>query len=156
MPLQNAREELSDFINESESRALVLFHSPSLSPVSIREVCLKFGVLYYIRPEFHNKGVTLLSYFDLRCALRAHTSLGAELLALGDRDSSVFYSILLHVNQEEFKLLVQNIPEGKATETADMQTIFSRFGQLRSILKLFDGEEASTFSRHIRPRHHWL
>ena len=46
----NARAELGEsFINEDESRAIILFHSPHISAVTVRDACQKFGVLYYIR-----------------------------------------------------------------------------------------------------------
>jgi len=132
----DARTELAVHINESESRALILFHSPDLSPVTVRDACQKFGVLYYIRPEFHSKGVTLLSYFDLRLAIRAQASLPEE---LGDEHASVHFSIMLHAtnsNTEEYRLVVQNLPEGRA-EMTEVENIFARYGQLRSIQRIF-------------------
>ena len=77
-----ARVELVNFINESESRAIILFHSANTSPINIRNACSKYGVLYYIRPEFHGKGVTLLSYFDLRAATTAFESISKVCVCL--------------------------------------------------------------------------
>lgn len=132
----SAKSELAPFINESESRALILFHSPTVPQNIIKDVCSKFGVLYYIRPEFHARGLTLLSYFDLQAALAAKdaipTSLGPG------ADASVFYSIMLHAttsNTEEFRLIVKNLPD--SASEMDIQTVFSRYGPLRSIQKTF-------------------
>lgn len=109
-PLINAKVELSAFINESESRAIILFHSVHISAITIRDACQKCGVLYYIRPEFHGKGVTLLSYFDLRSATHAHDTLGDVLSTEGE--ASAHYSIMLHNNNsEEFRLILQQFPE---------------------------------------------
>ena len=136
----DARTELAVHINESESRALILFHSPDLSPLTVRDACQKFGVLYYIRPEFHSKGVTLLSYFDLREAIRAQSSLPQE---LQDDQASAHFSIMLHAtnsNTEEYRLVVQNLPEGRANMT-EIQAIFERYGTLRSIQRIFSDAE---------------
>lgn len=138
----DTRAELAVHINESESRALILFHSPELSPVTVRDACQKFGVLYYIRPEFHSKGVTLLSYFDLRIAIRAQAALPEE---LGDNQASAHFSIMLHAtnsNTEEYRLVVQNLPEGRADMT-EVETIFARYGQLRSIQRIFSDNDSA-------------
>lgn len=136
VPNVSAKIELAPFINESESRALILFHSPSLSTNLIRDACSKYGVLYYIRPEFHNKGVTFLSYFDLQAATNAKETISSNFSS--DVEISAHYSIMLHAtnsNTEEFRLVVKNLPNG-GSET-DVQSIFSRYGQLRSIQKTF-------------------
>eukprot|EP00981_Chlorochromonas_danica_P006008 scaffold1244_cov162-Ochromonas_danica.AAC.44 len=131
-----AKSELAPFINESESRALILFHTPALSQDAVREACSKFGVLYYIRPEFHAKGVTFISYFDLQAATAAKVSI-TDVLG-GSADVSVHYSIMLHAtnsNTEEFRLVVKNLPDGG--QEGEIQSIFARYGQLRSIQKTF-------------------
>lgn len=132
----SSRNELQSFLNESESRALILFHSTSFSSNTIREACSKFGVLYYIRPEFQGKGVTFLSYFDLQAAIAAKEGLIDTLGA--DAEAGVYYSVMLHAttsNTEEFKLLVRNLPQD-SNET-NVQEIFARYGQLKSIQKTF-------------------
>ena len=137
------KTELNAFINESESRALILFHSPTISPVSVRDACSKYGVLYYIRPEFHGKGVTFLSYFDLRSAIHAFGSIKEELGA--DAAASVHYSVMLHAannNTEEFRLIVRHFPEGRPE--SEIQSIFSRYGQLRSIQRTFGVDETES------------
>ena len=142
----NARQELGHFVNESDSRAIILFHSPMLSPIAVRDACQKYGVLYYIRPEFHGKGVTLLSYFDLRCAIHAHGSVVEELGP--GAEASSHYSVMLHAannNSEEFRLEAKNLPKG-FLET-DVESIFSRYGQLRSIQKMFGTDEDSAQER---------
>jgi hypothetical protein len=147
---QPAKSELSPFINESESRALVLFHSPAIPQILVRDVCSKFGVLYYIRPEFHAKGVTFLSYFDLQSSLSAKESLPS---ALGSAaEASVHFSIMLHAttsNTEEFRLIVKSVPD-TVTE-GEIQNICSRYGPLRSIQKTFGSATDLSYSdaRHI-------
>lgn len=124
-PTAKSRTELASFINEPESRALVIFHSPQASTVDVHNACCKFGALYYIRPEFHDKGVTLISYFDLRNASAAHASLCDE---LGPYDNAIYYSVMLHVansNTEEFRLVVQHLPEGDSSSEARVESIFS-------------------------------
>jgi hypothetical protein len=160
-PVVNAKVELSTFINESESRAIILFHSVHISAITIRDACQKCGVLYYIRPEFHGKGVTLLSYFDLRSATHAHDTLG-DVLSL-EGEASAHYSIMLHNNNsEEFRLILQQFPEGNfyliilfeyrlifinshnyyylGRAESEVQSIFSRYGQLRSISRSFGAD----------------
>ena len=136
----SARNELGLFVNESESRAIILFHSPHVSPIAVRDACQKCGVLYYIRPEFHGKGVTLLSYFDLRSAIHAHGSVVEELGS--GAEASAHYSVMLHAannNSEEFRLVARNLPEGHPE--SEVQSIFSRYGQLRSIQRIFGTSE---------------
>lgn len=140
---QSARVELASFINESESRALILFHSVHLSAVDIRNACSKYGVLYYIRPEFHSKGVTLISYFDLRAASSAKTCIAEDLGRAAE--ASVHYSVMLHAangNSEEFRLVVRNLPPDRCSE-GEVQSIFARYGQLRSIQKTFEDGDAA-------------
>eukprot|EP01041_Mallomonas_annulata_P004045 gene4045-8052_t len=136
------RGELEMYTNEAESRAIIVFHSPHLSPSAIRNACQMFGVLYYLRPEFHSKGVTLLGYFDLRAAINAHAGLPEE---IGGQDSSVtvHFSVMLHTsnNCDESRLVVRHLPTGRSE--SDVQSTFSRYGQLRSIQRTFDGEEQS-------------
>ena len=142
----NARQELGHFVNESDSRAIILFHSPMLSPIAVRDACQKYGVLYYIRPEFHGKGVTLLSYFDLRAAIHAHGSVVEELGP--GAEASSHYSVMLHAannNSEEFRLEAKNLPKG-FLET-DVESIFSRYGQLRSIQKMYGTDDDSAQER---------
>jgi hypothetical protein len=132
-----AKVELSPFVNEAESRALILFHSTSVPASVLRETCSKFGVLYYIRPEFHNKGVTFISYFDLQAAITAKDSIPGAFGA--ESEVSAHFSITLHAtnsNTEEFKIVVKNLPPNEESE-AEVQSIFSRYGQLRSIQKTF-------------------
>jgi hypothetical protein len=164
-----ARTELAPFTNESESRALILFHPPQLSTTDVRNACSKYGVLYYIRPEFHGKGVTLLSYFDLRAATAAKAGIAEDLAGAAAAASasvpkdgsngssgpssassadgpssapalvSVHYSVMLHAasgNSEDFRLVVRNLCEDSCSE-AEVQAVFSRYGQLRSIQKIF-------------------
>lgn len=136
--LITTKKELSSFINEVESRALIIFHSPNVSSSILREECSKYGVLYYIRPEFHSKGVTFISYFDLQASKSAKESLSNCFHP--DHDMSVHYSIMLHAtnsNTEEYKLVVSNLPSNGGVET-DVQSIFSRYGPLKSIEKSFD------------------
>lgn len=135
----SARSELSAFIHESESRALILFHSPSVTQNALREACSQFGVLYYIRPEFHAKGVTFLSYFDLQAAVSAKEGLSAALGA--EAEASAFFSVMLHAtsnNTEEFKLVIKNLPD--TANEGEVQSIFARYGPLRSIQKFFGSE----------------
>lgn len=148
--LGNTKAELSPFINESESRALIIFHSPNATQVAIRDACAKFGVLYYIRPDFHSRGVTFISYFDLQAAIAAKTAIAEGLGS--DADVSVHYSVMLHAtnsNTEEYKLVVKNLPEG-AIES-NVQSIFSRYGQLRSIQKTFGSSINLSESAHNVP-----
>jgi len=136
----SAREELVNLnvIDEEESRALVLFHSPHLSPVAVRDACQKYGVLYYIRPEFHSKGLTLLSYFDLRASIQALKSLPADL----GEGASAHFSIMLHAmnsNAEECCLLISNVSD--SCSESDIRLVFQRFGQLKSIGQSFLTEQ---------------
>lgn len=141
----SARAELDPFVNEYESRALILFHSPNINPVVVRNAAQKCGVLYYIRPEFHTRyGVTLLSYFDLRAATLAQSTLASE-LASEDSPASAHFSVMLHAgagtNSEEYRLIVQKVPSQYLE--SDIEARFSQFGELRSIQKLFgEGDSA--------------
>jgi len=131
--LTQTKVELESCICESESRAIILLHSPDISLHDIKNGCQKFGLLYYLRQEFHHKGVTFLCYFDLRSATRAFSSLSEEV------EVEVKYSIMLHSsnsNSEEFKLIVTNIPQEGHSES-NIHSIFSRYGALRSIQQIF-------------------
>lgn len=141
MPNLNARQELDPFVNEYESRALILFHSPTLNPITVRNAAQKCGVLYYIRPEFHSRyGVTLLSYFDLRAAILAQNTLARELAP--DGQASAHFSVMLHAgagtNSEEFRLVVSKVPSEYSEK--EVESRFSQFGELRSIKRVYEGE----------------
>ena len=84
--------------------------------------------------------MTLLSYFDLRSAIHAHASVVEELGS--GADASAHYSVMLHAannNSEEFRLVARNLPEGHPE--SEVQSIFSRYGQLRSIQRIFGSSE---------------
>ena len=141
MPTLNARQELDPFVNEFESRALILFHNPTLNPITVRNAAQKCGVLYYIRPEFHSRyGVTLLSYFDLRAAILAQNTLARELAP--DGQASAHFSVMLHAgagtNSEEFRLVVSKVPADYSEK--EVESRFSQFGELRSIKRVYQGE----------------
>ena len=142
---QVSQAELAPFITEVESRAVILFHSPNMSTATVRDACQKFGVLYYIRPEFHSRGVTLLCYFDLKAAIRAKTLIAENLaeIAAGSGNnnnganaasSSCHYSIPLNTSDntfEEFRLTVKGFPSSYSED--NIRDIFSEFGPLRSV-----------------------
>lgn len=136
----DARTELAPHINEAESRALILFHSPNIPQLEVRQACQKFGVLYYIRPDFHSKGVTLLSYFDLRVAVQAQSSLSEDLG--GGKETSCHFSVMLHAinsNTEESRLIIKNLPSSNDENMeAKVDNICARYGPLRSIQRTFD------------------
>lgn len=142
------KADLNTFVCEQDSRAIILFHSPSISTSVVRDACQKFGVLYYIRPEFHFKGVTLLCYFDLRSAVKAKAGLAEQLG--DDAEASAHYSMQLHTSSnscDEFRLIVKNVPEGLSD--SEVQSVFSRFGQIRSFEKAItsgDGQRSTTES----------
>lgn len=138
--LAQTKIELESCIWESESRAIILLHSPDISVQDVKNGCQKFGLLYYLRQEFHHKGVTFLCYFDLRSATRAYSSLSEEV------EVEVKYSIMLHSsnsNSEEFKLIITSIPLDGHSEY-NINTIFSRYGALRSIQQVFHEKDTST------------
>mmetsp|Transcript_17284 Transcript_17284/g.15589 ORF Transcript_17284/g.15589 Transcript_17284/m.15589 type:complete len:807 (-) Transcript_17284:24-2444(-) len=141
----SARDELNEFIRESESRALILFHSPTITPVVIRDTCQKYGVLLYIRPEFHYKGVTFVSYFDIRCAIKAYKDICNDLKSHSGTETMIHYSFMLQAannNSEEHKILVKNLPN--TIKESELESIFSRFGEVRSIERKSSTSEKET------------
>eukprot|EP01035_Chromulina_nebulosa_P019345 gene19345-25210_t len=141
----SARDELNEFIRESESRALILFHSPTVTPVVIRDTCQKYGVLLYIRPEFHYKGVTFVSYFDIRCAIKAYKDICNDLKSNSGTEAMIHYSFMLQAannNSEEYKILVKNLPN--TIKESELESIFSRFGEVRSIERKSSPSEKET------------
>jgi RNA recognition motif-containing protein len=144
---RQAREELAYFIHETESRALIVFHSPDTAPNIIRDSCQKYGALYYIRPEFHNRGVTFISYSDVRNAVTAFRNLPKDL----GSSTSIHYSVMLHGtanNSEEHKLLIKNLPP-KVVE-GELESIFSQYGEVRSIERKhsLDAHEVNSAADH--------
>lgn len=131
----SSRQELDPFIREAESRALILLHSPHVNSAVISEACQKYGVLYYLRPEFHIRGVTFLSYFDHRAAIEAYTNLASSLGT--NSNASCHFSVMLHTanNADESKIILKKLPSGQ-TE-GDVEQIFSRYGLLLSIQRTF-------------------
>ena len=135
-PVVTAHSELANFSGESDCRAIMLFHSPRLDSSLVRGACQKYGVLYYSRPEFHSKGVTLLSYFDLRAAIAAKEGLARD-LGGDENEVSAHFSVMLQAanNTDESRLILRNFPAGQ-NETA-IQSIFSPYGPLKSIQRSF-------------------
>ncbi len=140
--VEAARSELSLFSNEAESRALIIFHSPLIHTETIRSACQQYGVLFYMRPEFHSKGVTLLSYFDVRSAINAKAGLTRDLAGEGNHVTAHF-SIMLQaaLNTDESKLIVKKLPKDQTSN--DIESIFQRYGPLRSIQRCFDGNSGN-------------
>lgn len=143
----SARIELTPFINESESRALILLHSPSTNAAVIKDACQKYGVLYYLRPEFQSRGATFLSYFDHRAAIQAQKNLAEQ---LGPSvAASCYFSVMLHAanNCDESKLILRKLPMG--FPDSEVETVLSRYGQLLSIQRTFDGEGDNQFVNYV-------
>jgi len=135
-PASTGTGELTQFLQESESRALVLFHSPQLSQALVRKTCSNMGDLYYLLPDFHDRGVTLLAYMDLRTANVANSSLARELGS--NAEASTHYSLtLIHNNMDvdESCLVLGNLPENY--EQSAVQSVFEKYGLLRSVQKTF-------------------
>ena len=88
-----------------------------------------------MRPEFHSKGVTFLSYFDQRAAIEAQSNLAASLVEeLGPGvQAACYFSVMLHAANfsDESKLELKKLPSGMPE--SDVESIFSRYGQLLSI-----------------------
>ena len=142
---ENMKAEIKPFLDEPESRALILFHSPDVASYDIKSTCKMFGSLYYFRSDFHSFGITLVCYCDLRCAVDAHRSLRSRLGRLAD--ATPYFSVILHCMHgcDESKLCISPVP-ADLSET-DVQAIFVRYGPLRSIQKSFnDGGVASTLT----------
>jgi hypothetical protein len=129
------RNDLKSFLDENESRALLLFHSTDVISFDIKAVCQSFGSLYYFRSDFHSLGLTLLCYFDLRCALDAYRLLPSRLGRLAS--ATVHYSVILQVtnNTDESQLKVCHIPSNISEVT--IQEKFTQYGPLKSIQKSF-------------------
>ena len=136
--IASSRADLKPFCAETESRAIILYHSPMTNPAQIRVACQKFGVLHYMRPEFHSTGITLLCYFDLRVAVTAQAELATELAH--DKEVSAHFSIMLQAANkiDESRLILRNFPAGR-TES-DVEEIFKNYGQLKSIQRIFSGK----------------
>ena len=135
----STRSELDIFVKDIESRAIIIFHSPSLNPATIRNACHMFGLICYYRQEFHPKGVTLLGYFDIRSSINAQAGLVEEITGQlapapdSPASVSVHFSVMLHTanNCDESRLVVRRLPAGRL-ET-DVHSAFAMYGQLRSV-----------------------
>lgn len=115
------------------SRALILLHSPEVNPASISEACQNCGVLYYLRPEFHSRGVTFLSYFDHRAAIDAHKKLAGSLGSAAN--ASCHFSVMLHTanNSDESKIVLKKL--GAGNSESEVEQIFSRLVVVFSFCK---------------------
>ena len=74
-----AGAELMEFLTERASRALVLWNVEAIGEDELRAACEAHGPLYYLRAEHRRKRVIFVAYYDVRDAVNAHRSLGAEL-----------------------------------------------------------------------------
>lgn len=98
-----------------------------------------------MRPEFHARGVTFLSYFDHRAAIAAHSTLASQ-LGVGSH-ASCHFSVMLHAanNTDESRLVLKNLAVGRPEK--EVESIFSRYGLLMSIQRTFDGD-ASNYANY--------
>ena len=130
------RAELLPYLEENESRALVIFHSRDIIAFDIKSACQMFGSLYYFRSDFHSCGLTLLAYFDLRSAIDAKEKLASRLGRLAK--ATVFSSIMLQpsVSCHECSLRIHRVLNTKSE--AYVQKVFSNYGPLRSIQRSFN------------------
>ena len=136
------KSQLTGVITEADSRALILFHHPSLSPSLIQTMCQSYGLLYYLRSEFHNRGTAFIGYFDLRNAVHAKSSLSKDFLQL-DPYSEIHFSYLLPFNMttcdctyyDESRLIVRKVSADVAED--QIHKTFSRYGGIHSIQRLF-------------------
>lgn len=133
-PVSTGTGELTQFLQESESRALLLFHSPQLPQALIRHACSNIGDLYYLLHDFHDRGVTLLAYMDLRTANVAKSSLIKELGP--NAEASIHYSLTLihnNIDVDECCLILGNLPG--SYEQSAVRSVFEKYGHLRSVQK---------------------
>lgn len=143
-PVSTGTGELTQFLQESESRALLLFHSPQLPQALVRHACSNMGDLYYLLHDFHHRGVTLLAYMDLRTANVAKSSLVRELGP--NAEAAIHYCLtLIHNNMDmnECCLILSNLPE--SYEQSAVRSVFEKYGHLHSVRKtVMEAPEAAT------------
>ena len=130
------RSDLLPFLEENDSRALIIFHSRDVIAFDIKSACQMFGSLYYFRSDFHSCGVTLLAYFDLRSAVDAKEKLVARLGRLAN--ATVYSSVMLQpsISCHECSLRIHRVPNSKSE--AYVQKVFTDYGPLRSIQRRFN------------------
>jgi hypothetical protein len=118
-----------------------------MSTSAIKDACQKLGVLYYLRPEFHAKGATFLSYFDHRAAIQAQKTLADQLGP--SAQASCYFSVMLHAanNCDESKLVLKQLPKGRPE--SEVESILSRYGQLLSIQRTFAGEGEGDYISYV-------
>ncbi|CAM9988771.1 unnamed protein product [Ectocarpus fasciculatus] len=137
-----AGAELMEFLTERPSRALVLWNVEAIGEDELRAACEGHGPLYYLRAEHRRKRVIFVAYYDVRDAVNAHRSLGAELSKYlldehGARPRpAVHFSIELHAgfSYKEGSVVAHDLP-AQATE-AEVGSVFQVYGDLRRVAQL--------------------
>jgi len=136
-PTSNA--ELIGYCIPNDSRALIIIHSAEVDVSFINDICKKYGNLYYLRQDFHMRGVTFVGFFDLRSATLAKAGIVSD-FGTENGNIEVHFSIMLEVatNIDESCICISPLP---SSQTKDgMETILLRHGAIRQF-KLTEIEE---------------
>mmetsp|Transcript_5328 Transcript_5328/g.15636 ORF Transcript_5328/g.15636 Transcript_5328/m.15636 type:complete len:1133 (-) Transcript_5328:124-3522(-) len=80
---RSSEDELRQFTWDSRhhesSRTLAIFRAFSFSPTDMRMICEQYGMIETFRPDFSEKGIYFVGYFDMRSAQTAARDLQPHL-----------------------------------------------------------------------------
>lgn len=147
----DATEDLRPFtwdINHHEpSRTLVVLGAFAVNPNDVRSICESFGVIESFRSDFVDRGIVLVSFFDMRCAQFAAMQLPVKLPRMVPGADRVQVKFCVPLNSsaqnDESLVVINDLPAHISVD--DLAQILSSFGAIRSLKKLEGSYGGNTF-----------
>jgi RNA recognition motif 2 len=147
----DAAEELRPFtwdINHHEpSRTLAVLGAATINPNDIRNICESFGIVESFRPDFVDRGIVFVSFFDMRCAQFAAMQLPPRLqrMAPGAERVQVKFCVPLNSSSQndESLVVINDLPTQINVDT--LAQMLSSFGAIRSLKNLGGSYGRSSF-----------
>ena len=149
-----AEEALRPFMwdvrHKEPSRTLVVLNATSLPANDVRGTCDMFGVVDSFRPDFADRGVFFVSFFDLRAAQYAALELQSQLQRLNDRGGGgerilVQYCIPLNASSQNDESLVVLTDVPLEMDLEGLASMLSSFGAVRSLKSLGGSYSGSSY-----------
>ena len=148
----SAEEELRPFTwevrHQEPSRTLVILRATSLPANDVSATCDIFGVVDTFRPDFSDKGIFFVSYFDIRAAQYAAMELQTQLQRLDDRADSrimVQYCVPLNSSSQNDESLVVLTDVPLEMDLEGLASMLSSYGAVRSLKSLGGSYSGSSF-----------
>ena len=148
-PEEALRPFMWDVRHKEPSRTLVILNASAIPANDVRATCDMFGVVDGFRPDFSDRGIFFVSFFDLRAAQYAALELQSQLQRLNDRSGGdrvvVQFCIPLNASSQNDESLVVLTDVPLEMDLEGLASMLSSFGAVRSLKSLGGSYSGSSY-----------